>query len=454
MGNLWDFGPLPPPPAPPPPPPPLPPPPPPPVPCTTSTTSTTGSWKSRLKWGKKLRQEQLSKADSKGPLCGRTVRVVGWDVGPTLVNLTVRVTGHSQAEKKVQIELPGSKGWMTLAESQVSPMTGTERPPLADRLDLRTLTAEEKSEALAVAGNQVEFLQPASCLEAPEMATAWQEILLRGQRAKDALQPAEIVWLDPQTLRTVQLEFQAGRKEGESWEDLIGQTHKTGLWLSLRRACESVDQSCTVLLPVHSPVAGHWTLLVLTRAGTAEGSKPEAFQVQYFDSLPKPSQTALDEAAAYLTLLQHLLQPAELQWAEPLAASPSRKQADGWSCGYWVLLWCEQQYRLVRGEGARLLKPDWTEKRQSLNSWLGCLRKFQAAREKRGAVATEPVGPPPLPPPVGPPPELPGPGSLLQDECNWGCPKCRHSQRGCRVCNPYKAAKAAQGQTQGPSLQQ
>ncbi|MCP4241348.1 MAG: hypothetical protein GY772_12375, partial [bacterium] len=137
------------------------------------------------------------------------------------MNLTVKVTGHSQAEKKVQIELPGSKGVMTLPESQVWPVTGMEKPPLPDRLDLRTLTAEEKSQALAVAGNQVEFLQPASMLEAPEMATAWQEILLRGQRAKDALQPGEIVWLDPQTMRTVQLEFLAGRKEGESWEDLI-----------------------------------------------------------------------------------------------------------------------------------------------------------------------------------------------------------------------------------------
>ncbi|MCP4241693.1 MAG: hypothetical protein GY772_14125, partial [bacterium] len=156
------------------------------------------------------------------------------------MNLAVKVSGHSQAEKRVQIELPGSKGMMTLPESQVWLLTGKEKPPLPDRLDLRTLTAEEKSQALAVAGNQVEFLQPGSMLEAPEMATAWQEVLLRGQRAKDAIQPGEIVWLDPQAMKTVLLEFMAGRKEGESWENLIGQTHKTGLWLSLRRACESL----------------------------------------------------------------------------------------------------------------------------------------------------------------------------------------------------------------------
>ncbi|MCP4245153.1 MAG: hypothetical protein GY772_31830, partial [bacterium] len=125
-------------------------------------------FKNRLKWAKKQRQRQLSQTEAKGPLCGQTVRIIGWDVGPTLVNLTVKVSGHFQAEKRVQIELPGSKGLMTLPESQVCPVTGKEKPPLPDRLDLRTLTAEEKSQALAVAGNQVEFLQPASMLAAPE----------------------------------------------------------------------------------------------------------------------------------------------------------------------------------------------------------------------------------------------------------------------------------------------
>ncbi len=85
---------------------------------------------------------------------------------------------------------------------------------------------------------------------------------------------------------------------------------------------------------MHSLEAQHWTLLVLNRAGASEESKPEPFQTQYYDSLLKPSQTALDEAAGYLNLLQHLLQPAEVQWAKP---AESRQMAgavaSGCSCG-------------------------------------------------------------------------------------------------------------------------
>ena len=67
-------------------------------------------------------------------------------------------------------------------------------------------------------------------------------------------------------------------------------------------------------------------------------------------------------------MVARLIQPDRVTIPAGLpAVESSRKQADGWSFGFWCLLWSEQAYRQHREECCRLLEPDWPRKRQYLN---------------------------------------------------------------------------------------
>jgi hypothetical protein len=217
------------------------------------------------------------------------------------------------------------------------------------------------------------------------MAACWQEVLLKGARQQPFVKPGRVVWLDPQTIAAVLNEFQTGNTDNDVWRDLIGQSTDSGLWHSLRRARDSQHEACTVLLPVHSLAPQHWTLLVLCRPASSKECRPAAFSVQYFDSLTQPSQAALEQATASLRMLAMLIQPAQLM-AQPaeLKVAASRKQSDRWSCGFWVLLWCEQYYRLARGEAPKLCQPHWTERRHVHNNVLQSLLAFKHKKLKSG----------------------------------------------------------------------
>ena len=286
----------------------------------------------------------------------------------------------------------------------------------------------------------------------------WAEIQTRGSKSGDQTQ--SIVCTDPQQTAALLYEFQAGNTTGSVWQNALGQTAGTGLWQNLRRPVLNQRSKFQILVPVHSTAPQHWTLLVLDRPAVEAEAEPAAWSVQYFESLPKPSDSATDKASKYVQLFQHLLQPGIVSAAADasLPVQPSRKQTDGWSCGYFVLLWMEQQYRQARGEGQILLPVDWGGRRQYYNSFLGGLLKYQKAKEapktaSTGAAAitdsaaaaaitdsaaaaaaaaiTDSAAGPPM-----------QPGSL-QDDNQWGCSKCRFSQKGCQMCNPYKMHKAA-----------
>ena len=415
----------------------------------------------------KAAQDQADKETGLGPLVNKMVRVVGWQTSKLLQDLEAKVLKHWEAEQKVLLLLPGTKNaTQVLPVSEVSVLTGKEKVRLADKLDLRALKAEEKTEALEAAGGQLQFLQPATMLESPELTAGWVEVLLRGRKQGDKLEPGSLVVTDPQQMDALLFEFQAGNTGGEVWENLLGRGGKLGvagqqgLWEKLQRAVESQHSSCTLLVPVHSSAPEHWTLLVLKRQATQAEAEPAPWAVECFDSLPKPSQSAFSKAGHLLELLKFLLQPGTVVHSVPVQAAPSRKQSDGWSCGFWVLLWMEQEYRKHRGEGERLLQPEWTQKMQTLNGFFSNLKKHKAAQEAKGKVdhsagkgtskggqgaATE-LGPPPLPPPAT------APGSH-QDEKTWGCSRCRWNQRGCLQCSPAKMLKWAQGQTQPEAVQ-
>jgi hypothetical protein len=241
--------------------------------------------------------------------------------------------------------------------------------PLPDYIDLRHVSYVEKDRALQAVDPQIQYMLPEHMMEGSAMVACWQEVLLKGARHPPFVKPGRVVWLDPQTIAAVLNEFQTGNTDNDVLRDLIGQSTDSGLWHSLGRARDSQHEACTVLLPVHSLAPQHWTLLVLCRPASSKECRPAAFSVQYFDSLTQPSQAALEQATASLRMLAMLIQPAQLM-AQPaeLKVAASRKQSDRWSCGFWVLLWCEQYYRLARGEAPKLCQPHWTERRHVHNN--------------------------------------------------------------------------------------
>eukprot|EP00972_Heterocapsa_arctica_P044368 6551335-Heterocapsa_arctica.AAC.1 len=95
-----------------------------------------------------------------------------------------------------------------------------------------------------------------------------------------------------------------------------------------------------------------------------------------------------------------LLEPAKLKQPAQLTVERSRKQHDSWSCGFWVMLWCEGYYRQARGEGGRLLQANWPVQRGNLNDLLKSLHHFKKDKEHKAAGSPKPgSSQPDLPPP-------------------------------------------------------
>eukprot|EP00972_Heterocapsa_arctica_P056814 8386637-Heterocapsa_arctica.AAC.1 len=66
------------------------------------------------------------------------------------------------------------------------------------KLDMRSLSHKDKAEALAATGSQLVFIKPGSMLEGPDLALAWQDIVLRGSHSQDKIQPGQLSWVDPE----------------------------------------------------------------------------------------------------------------------------------------------------------------------------------------------------------------------------------------------------------------
>ena len=397
-------------------------------------------------------QEATEEAGQQGPLVGKTVRVVGWEhTGPVIQNQSARVLKHWQAEQRVRIQLLASSSSATqdLPESQVAVLPDKPVVSLPDFVKLPTLTHREQAEALEAAGNQVQFLQPGQLTESPELTACWREVLFRGRRQGDAFPAGRLVVADPQSVVALLYEFQAGNTDSRVWRDLLGQADNVGLWKELEVARTEPNSQCRILLPVHNQAGPHWTLLVLDRKSTQRGSQPAPWTARYYDSLN--SQSSLEQAEALLALFRFLL-PSQTVGGEPgsLRISRCRKQADNWSCGFWVLLWMETEYRELRGEGQWLLKADWPARRTQWNKFLAKLIKYQADKQPAGEAATkkavEPVPAGSLAMvPLKKEPVEPVPAGSKQDETgSWGCSRCRHSQAGCLSCNPAKAMRWSQ----------
>jgi hypothetical protein len=309
---------------------------------------------------------------------------------------------------------------------------GNEKPEMLAKLNFRSLTHKDKSDALAATGSLLKYAQVDSMLQGEDMALSWQSILLR---SREKIEPGQLTWVDPEVFKSVLAAEEGARADrtAREWLEATGEIDATGLWQDLQSAVACKDKAARILLPVHSKNPLHWTLLVMTRAASSE-----EFAVEYFDPLTQPSNSALEQAAVSLRCMAFLLQPAMLKQPAQLTVEGSRKQHDTWSCGYWVMLWCEGYFRQARGEQGRLLHANWRDQRGSLNDLLRVLVRYKKDKEPKAAESPKPVHP------YLPPPELEvepvGPGKILQDENNFGCPSCRHCPKGCYKCSQYKAA--------------
>ena len=320
---------------------------------------------------------------------------------------------------------------------------------LPDYLNLTTLKHSEQAEALEAGGNQVNFLQPGQLTDSPELTACWREVLFRGRRQGDAFPPGRLVVPDPQSFAALLDEFQATNTDSKLWQDLLGQTDNQGLWKDLERARTEPNSQCLILLPVHNQAGPHWTLLVLDRPATEQGSQPAARSARYYDSCN--SQASLHQAEACMELIRFLF-PGQTVGGEPgsLYIASCRKQTDNWSCGFWVLLWMETEYRQLRGEGLWLLSADWTARRNHWNKFLGKLIKYKADQAQK--VMPVPADSLALVPfrAVGTKenalePREPVPAGSKQDETGtFGCSRCRYSQKGCLSCSPAKAMRWCQ----------
>ena len=123
-------------------------------------------------------------------------------------------------------------------------------------------------------------------------------------------------------------------------------------------------------------------------------------QVRFYDSLPATPDTAKYKAQLVLEAVAERLDPLQLEASVLPGSTPTRKQADGTSCGWFSLMFAEQ-VRHFRGVAPRIVETSPAERRQQLNKLVQCLLHFKAAQHAKAAKGK---APPPLPPPVDPPP--------------------------------------------------
>ena len=192
------------------------------------------------------------------------------------------------------------------------------------------------------------------------------------------------------------------------------------------------------LLGIPVIAGGHWTLLVLRRSGDVK-------KVRYFDSNSKIHSATLAAARKIL----HLLEPA--------MKFPARRnmaiQADGISCGLYVLHYWEGEVRQFVGEGWSVGKPTMNGQIKKIRDRLIIVtgniaesfdKVFKDPKKKVGVdPETEMEGAPMLPAAekimeyLKQQAEL-SHGAGLVDF--YGCSKCRWSRGGCIWwrCNPAK----------------
>ena len=256
----------------------------------------------------------------------------------------------------------------------------------------------------------------------PELSAGWYEIWFRSVQAGDRTEPSEVVFLEPHSLAAALAHGHDQSVESAEMKQRYQDLLKTVL---------AVQGRCLLLVPVQGADPEHWTSLTLIRESGAD--KP--FVVQYEDSLDKEHTDCRLQAERIYGFLRHL--GAKL----PDLRLPETKHSvsqKGVTCGWHVLNRFEEQLRELRGEGSKRVYNPPDQRRQSINRLCQHLKEhfhpIVPSQPAQSVAATMPPPPPPL--------KLPAPQPAPKQK--FGCPKCRHSERGCAKCSPEQAVRYVQ----------
>ena len=371
-------------------------------------------------------------------LVGRQVRLVKAGLPSlfrnTLGKVTAKVADGSVRVKKIS----GSTEIFALKD--VYFLTGEETPPLKETpIDLRSLNSLYKKLAQIECGNCVEEQLPATMMHSCHMMVAWHEIGARARTAGDIWPPDKFQLVNFHLLESVLLQPDSASEIKAQWRDQ---------WSVL---LPDFSRKAFVVAPLCH--AHHWTLLCLTRDAVL-GCQ---WRVTYYDSLPEPSLAVRNFADSALAALVSVL--GEDNVADHLLppVSDCHKQADSVHCGWFVLGWIEELYRLYRGEGV------WRANLTGVGMRDCCLKVNKFAKSAVGfkadkglaAAATETAAlavksdeiafaaaSAAVAAAAAEGAKIKLTGEPLAVEV-FGCSRCRFSKGGCLSCNPDKMMAAA-----------
>ncbi|CAE7232296.1 unnamed protein product [Symbiodinium sp. CCMP2592] len=320
----------------------------------------------------KKAQRRAAEPGSEGHLHGKQARVIG-DLAPLLGKIVVC---GKQTDSQVLINADGVHEWVS--HTDITLDVRDRQFPLV--LDFESFPSAAASEEAAASAKDLRLYKHEELLTDSQLDAGIREM---SYRFSHGAEPASLCVLRPAEAK-----------------QLI-QTHT--LKAAAKTAMDS--QAGLVLAVVQSQPPRHWSLLVVE---TVRDS-PEA-KVRYYDTLP--GEAAYKEASAVLKVL---LQTAKKQ-AQPLPPPVSLlRQTDGFSCGLWVLLYMEQEWRRWMGEAPQPLLKDLPARSSQLNRWIQLLlRGKELARQKESQQQDS---------------------QTAGDTIVFGCAHCSFALSGCLRCN-------------------
>ena len=327
------------------------------------------------------------------------------------------------------------------------------------------------------------------------MAVIFAELMLRAKTSVqlDALSQV-VVWQPQEVGWSLDMSIEAETTEsGIPQEEFLSSFRKqTAPFVEARK-----NEPVLVLVPVNSLVPAHWSLLVLVRkrktafplgeteeeAALAEKAR---WSIRYYDSRQTISIDMYSRVhqAVKLVSLGFKLNKA-MEWVSAdqkaesffqqygdcygsLAGKPGTvklanqpKQTDGWSCGFWVLLYAEKELRQWLGEEPRSTrKPSkdfqdeiakYNKVIQHMQSYLIRMKKKRDHEEAKKVLKkchddmvkakAAGAGITTLPASEEASAALPKPEPVITGGQTAGCGRCENSKVGCLSCVGWKAAR-------------
>lgn len=380
----------------------------------------------RAAWKQKERQqraadrpEAFADAAVEGALLGKQARVIGDTAADCLRGQEVLC--GKQTDSQVLVEWNNAQHWVLQAD--ITLHVGDRQFPLhLDYENFPAVAAKEEAAAL----KDLQLYSHGDLLTDSQLQAGIREMSCR---LSGGSQPDSLCLLLPAEAK------------------LLVQQGVQALKAEAVEALQDNQKAALCLAVVQSQPPRHWSLLVLEKPRGSEA----VCKVRYYDTLP--GQASYKEARAVLKVL---LQAAS-QKHQPLPAPVSElRQSDGFSCGLWVLLYVEQEWRRWLREPPQAVQTDLKARSSQLNRWLQCLlrtRQLVQLQAQQKTDSSDPAEPPPMPPPAGPPPaqtdsekDSAQKDTTEKAEIVFGCAECGWVLAGCMRCSQYRKS-ASQLQT-------